>query len=111
MIVPTAEGSGAVVLSALASASKDEMTIGGLYVFDGIDVVAVLVRGGYVAFRGNRNVHNQDLIARHRAGINNGRGTSATEAVELHDARTVENFDSVRQGRAKEVREVDEFEV
>ena len=43
MIVPTAEGSGTVVLSAPASSSKDEMTIGGLYVIDGIDVVATLV--------------------------------------------------------------------
>ena len=43
MIVPTAEGSGTVVLSTPASSSKDEMTIGGLYVIDGIDVVATLV--------------------------------------------------------------------
>ena len=38
MIVPTAEGSGTVVLSTPASSSKGEMTIGGLYVIDGIDV-------------------------------------------------------------------------
>ena len=37
MIVPTAEGSGTVVLSAPVSLRKDEMTIGGLYVIDGID--------------------------------------------------------------------------
>ena len=43
MIVPTAEGSGTVVLSAPSSSSKNEMTIGGLYVIDGIDVVATLV--------------------------------------------------------------------
>ena len=43
MIVPTAEGSGTVVLSAPTSFSKDETTIGGLYVIDGIDVVATLV--------------------------------------------------------------------
>ena len=43
MIVPMAEGSGTVVLSAPVSSSKDEMTIGGLYVIDGIDVVATLV--------------------------------------------------------------------
>ena len=43
MIVPTAEGSGTVVLSTPASSSKDETTIGGLYVIDGIDVVATLV--------------------------------------------------------------------
>ena len=43
MIVPTAEGSRTVVLSAPASSSKDEMMISGLYVIDGIDVVATLV--------------------------------------------------------------------
>ena len=41
--MPTVEGSGTVVLTAPASSSKDEMTIGGLYVIDGIDVVATLV--------------------------------------------------------------------
>ena len=43
MIVPTAEGSGTVVLSTPASSSKDEMMIGGLFVIDGIDVVATFV--------------------------------------------------------------------
>ena len=42
-IVPTTKGSGTVVLSFAASSSKDEMTIGGLYLIDGIDVVATLV--------------------------------------------------------------------
>ena len=42
-IVPTAEGSGTVVLSAAASSSKDEMMTGGMYVIDGIDVEAILV--------------------------------------------------------------------
>ena len=76
MIVPTAEGSRAVVLSAPASSSKDEMTIGGLYVIDGIEVVATLVpdRGGCVAVRGNRNVDNRDPDEGQRAGINCGCG-------------------------------------
>ena len=43
MIVPIAEGSGTVILSTPASSSKDGMTIGGLYVIGGIDVVATLV--------------------------------------------------------------------
>ena len=42
-VVPTAEGSGTIVLSAAASSSKDEMMTGGLSVIDGIDVVATLV--------------------------------------------------------------------
>ena len=69
MIVPMAEGSGTVVLSAPVSSSKDEMTIGGLYVIDGIDVVATLVPLGCVAVRGNRSVHNRDPNAGQRAGI------------------------------------------
>ena len=40
-ILPTAEE---IVLSAAASSSKDEMMIGGLYVIDGIDVVATLAQ-------------------------------------------------------------------
>ena len=48
MIVPMAEGSGTVVLSVPVSSSKDEMTIGGLYVIDGIDIVATLVPEGDV---------------------------------------------------------------
>ena len=38
---------------------------------------------------------------------------AATEAIEASDARTGEKLDSeeVRKGRAKEVRELDEFEV
>ena len=38
---------------------------------------------------------------------------STTEAIEAYDARTGEGLDSeeVRKGRAKEVRELDEFEV
>ena len=38
---------------------------------------------------------------------------SATEAIEVYDARTGEKLDSeeMRKGRAKEVRELDEFEV
>ena len=43
MIVPMADGSGTVVLSAPVSSSKEGKTIGGLYVIDGIDVVATLV--------------------------------------------------------------------
>ena len=73
MIVPMAEGSGTVVLSAPVSSSKDEMTIGGLYVIDGIDVVATLVpEEDAVAVRGDRSVHNRDPNAGQRAGIDCG---------------------------------------
>ena len=42
-IVPAAEGSGTIVVSAGASSSKDEVMPGGLHVTGGIDVVATLV--------------------------------------------------------------------
>ena len=82
-IVPTAEGSGTIVLSASASSSKDEVTTGGLYVIDGIGVVATLVP-------------DEDAWQ-----------------FEAYNARAGERLDSekVRKGRAKEVRELDEFEV
>ena len=79
MIVPTAEGSGTVVLSSPASSSKDEMSIGGLYVIDGIDVVATRPRGGCVAVRGTRNVHNRDSDAGQSAGINCGCGLRGSQ--------------------------------
>ena len=41
--VSAAEGSGTSVFSARASSSTDDMMIGGLYVVDGLDVVATLV--------------------------------------------------------------------
>ena len=64
----------------------------------------------------NRNVHNRDSDAGRRAGINCGcdyEDPATTEAIEAYDARTGEKLDSeeVRKGRAREVRELDEFEV
>ena len=117
MIVPTAEGSGTVVLSALASSSKDEMTIGGLYVIDGIDVVATLVPEEDVwhieatetcTTETQKQDGEQESIA-----IVDYEGASATEAIEAYDARTSEKLDSeeVRKGRAKEVQELDAFQV
>ena len=41
--VPAAVGSGTIVFSAGASSSKEERITGGLYMIDGIDVVATLV--------------------------------------------------------------------
>ena len=68
-----------------------------------------------MAVGGNRNVHNRNPDAGQRAGIAvvDNEDPSATEAIEAYDARTGEKLDSeeVRKGRAKEVRELDEFEV
>ena len=70
VIVSTTEGPGTLVLFAPASSSKHEMTIGGLYVIDGIDVVATLVPEEDVwQFEDNRNPD-----AGRRAGINCGCG-------------------------------------
>ena len=67
-----------------------------------------------MAVRGSTEVHNRDPDAGQRAGIDCGyEDPSTTEAIEAYDARTGERLDSeeVRKGRAKEVRELDEFEV
>ena len=103
MIVPTAEGSGAVVLS--ASSSKDEMTIGGLYVIDGIDAVATLVP--------EEDVWQFEVTETCTTETQMQDGEQESIAVVDYDARTGEKLDSeeVRQGRTKEVRELDEFAV
>ena len=113
MIVPMAEGSGTVVLSASASSSKDEMTIG---VIDGIDVVATLVPEEDVwQFEATEacttETQMQDREQESIAVVDHE--DPSTEAIEAYDARTGERLDSegVRKGRANEVRELDEFEV
>ena len=105
MIVPMAKGPGTVVLSAPVSSSKGEMTIGGLYVIDGIDVVTTLVPEEATEAC---TPEEQESIA-----VVDNEDPSMTEAIEANDARTGERLDSeeVRKGRAKEVRELDEFEV
>ena len=108
-IVPMAEGSGTVVLSALLSSSKDEMTIGGMYVIDGIDVVAALVPEEDVwQFEATEacttEIQMQDREQESIAVVNY-EDPSTSEAIEAYDARTGERLDSqeVRKGRAKEV--------
>ena len=117
MIVPTAEGPGTVVLTTPASSSKDEVTIGGLYVIDGIDVVATLVpEEGVWQFEATETctieTQMQDREQESIAVVDH-EDPSTTEAIEAYDARTGERLDSeeVRTGRAKEVRELHEFEV
>ena len=69
-----------------------------------------------MAVRGNRNVHHQTQMQdgeQESIAVVDYEDPSATEAIEAYDARTGENLDSeeARKGRAKEVRELDEFEV
>ena len=117
MIVPTAEDSGAGVLSAPASSSKDEMTIGGLYVLDGIDVVATLVPEEDVwQFEATETCTTETQMQdreQESIAVVYYEDPSATEAIEAYDARIGEKLDSeeVRKGRTKDVRELDEFEV
>ena len=66
------------------SSRKDEMTIGGLYVIDGLDSY---LRGGCVAVRGNRSVYNQDPDAGLRAGINCGCGLRGSQRDASHSLR------------------------
>ena len=109
MIVPTAEGSGTVVLSP-ASSSKDEMTIGGLHVIDGIDVVATLVPEEDVwQFEATETCTTETQMQdreQESIAVVDYEDPSATEAIEAYDARTGEKLDSeeARKGRAKEVR-------
>ena len=116
-IVPTAEGSGTIVLSASASSSKDEMMTGGLYVIDGIDVVATLVPEEDARQFDATETCTTETQLRDREqesiAVVNYEDPSTSEAIEAYDARTGERLDSeeVRKGRAKEVRELDEFEV
>ena len=107
MIVPTAEG----------SSSKDEMTIGGLYVIDGIDVVATLVPEEDVwQFEATETCTTETQMQdgeQESIAVVDYEDPSATEAIEAYDARTGEKLDleEVRKGRGKEVGELDEFEV
>ena len=116
-IGPTAEGSGTIVFSATASSSKDKMMIGGLCVIDGIDVLATLVpeedawqfeAAGTCTIETQLRDREQESVA-----FVDNEDPSTSETVEAYDARTGEKLDSeeVRKGRAKEVRELDEFEV
>ena len=84
---------------------------------DGIDVVATLVPEEDVwQFEATETcateTRMQDREQESIAVVDN-EDPSATEAIEAYDARTGEKLDSqeVRKGRAKEVRELDEFEV
>ena len=108
MIVPTADGSGAVVLSASASSSKDEMS---LYVIGGIDVVATLVPEEDVwQFEATETCTTETQM---QEGEKESIPVVDYENPKAYDARTGEKLDSVevRKTRAKEVRKLDEFEV
>ena len=94
MIVPTAEGSGTVVLSTPASSSKDEMTIGGLYVIDGINVVATLVPEEDVwQFEATETCTTETQMQdgeQESIAVVDCEDPSATEPMEAYDARTGE---------------------
>ena len=115
--VPTAEGSGTIVLSAADSSSKDEMMMGGLYVIDGIDVEATLVpeEDAWQFEAAETCIPETQLRNREQESIAvvDLEDLSTSETIEAYDARTGEKLDTeeVRKGRAKEVRELDEFEV
>ena len=111
-VVKTAEGSGTLVFSAPVSPSKDEMTIGGLHVIDAIDVVATLFpEEDAWQFEATEACTTETQLQdreQESIAVEDYEDPSATEAIEAYDARTVKG--SI-QGQAKEVRELDEFEV
>ena len=98
MIVPTAVGSGTVALSTPASSSKDVMTFGGLYVIDGIDVVATLAPEEVVwQFEATETCNTETQMQdreQESIAVVDCEDPSATEAIEAHDARTGEKLDS-----------------
>ena len=95
MIVLTAEGWGAVVLSAPASSSKDQMTIGGLYVIDGIDVVTTLVPEEDVwQFEATETCTTETQMQdgeQESIAVVDYEDPATTEAIEAYDARTCES--------------------
>ena len=111
--MPTAEGSGTIVLSASASSSKDEMTIGGLYVIDGIDVVATLVlqEDAWQFDAAQTCTTETQLRDREQESIAvvNHEDPSTSETIEAYHSRTGERLDS--EEVRKRARELDELEV
>ena len=97
--------------------AKNEMTIGGLYVIDGIDVVATLVPKEDVwQFEATETCTTETQMQdkeQESIAVVDYEDPATTEAIEAYDARTGEKLDpeEVRMGRAKEVRELDKFEV
>ena len=93
------------------------MTIGGVYVIDGIDVVATLVPEEDAWQFEATETHTTETQMRDREqesiAVVNYEDPSTPKTIEAYDARTGEKLDSeeVRNGRAKEVRELHEFEV
>ena len=93
------------------------MTIGGLYVIDGIDVVATLVPEEDVwqfeAIEACTTETQMQDREQESIAVVDYEDSSTTEAMEAYDARTGDRLDSeeVRKGRAKEARELDEVEV
>ena len=94
-IMPTAESSGTTVLSAPVSSSKDEMTIGGLCVIDGIDVVASLVPEEDVwQFEATETCTTETQLQdreQESIAVVNYEDPSTSEAIEGYDAKTGEN--------------------
>ena len=88
-----------------------------MYVIDGIDVVATLVPEEDVRqFEATESCTTETQMQdgeRESITVVDYEDPSATESIDAHDARTGEklNSEEVRKGRAKEVRELDEFEV
>ena len=93
------------------------MTIGGLYVIDGIDVVASLApEEDAWQFEATETCTTETQLQDtelESIAVVNYEDPSTSEAIEAYDSRTGERLDSeeVRKGRAKEVRELHEFEV
>ena len=117
MIAPMMERLGSTVLLDPAPSSKDETTTNKLYAIDGIDVGTVLapkedVWQFEVTTRCAREIQFQDG-EQESVAIVNREDPSVSKTVNANEARMGEKLDSkeVRERRAKELQEFDEFEV
>ena len=117
MIAPMMERLGSTVLLDPAPSSKDESTTGSLHAIDGIDVVTVLVPEEdiwqfEVMKTCAREIQFQDG-EQESVAIVDREDPSVSKTINAHEARMGEKLDSkeMRKRKAKEVQELDEFEV
>ena len=108
---------GSTVLLDLAPSSKDEATTGSLHAIDGIDVVTALVpeedvRQFEVLKTYTREIQFQDR-QQESVAIVDREDPSVFKTINVCEARMGEKLDSkeMRKRKAKDVQELDEFEV
>ena len=117
MIASMMERLGSTVLFDLAPSSKDEATTGSLHAIDGIDVVTALVPEEDVWQFEVMKTYTREIQFQDReqesVAIVDREDPSVFKTINICEARMGEKLDSkeMRKRKAKEVQELDEFEV